>query len=156
MMEEKKSLFDYIGELFATFGIITAIFMIIILSLGNIASGYSPFFEYGKTALSIKILFQWLCLSFIICACKNIFLTDRWIRQMSIIVRNLLFFIAITVAITVFVIIFKWFPLSDVKAWIGFIVSFALCSAVAVVVGKLKENSENRKMEKALDRFKNE
>ena len=75
---------------------------------------------------------------------------------MSIPVRNTLFFLAITVAIIIFVTVFKWFPLFDIKAWIGFVVSFALCSSIAIVIGRLKENAENRKMEQALDRFKNE
>ncbi len=155
-MEEKKNVFDYIGELFATFGIITGIFMILILVIGDLASGYSSFFEYGKQALSINTLFQLLCLSFIISVCRNILLTDRWVRQMSMLVRNILFFLAITVAIIFFVIIFKWFPLFDIKAWIGFIISFAVCSFLAVVISRIRENAENRKMEQALDRFKKE
>ena len=48
MMEEKKNMFDYISELFATFGIITCIFMILIVVIGDLAYGYSSFFEYGK------------------------------------------------------------------------------------------------------------
>lgn len=155
-MEEKKNVFDYIGELFATFGIITGIFMILILVIGDLASGYSSFFEYGKQALSINTLFQLLCLSFIISVCRNILLTDRWVRQMSMLVRNILFFLAITVAIIFFVIIFKWFPLFDIKAWIGFIISFVVCSFLAVVISRIRENAENRKMEQALDRFKKE
>ena len=98
-MEEKKNVFDYIGELFATFGIITGIFMILILVIGDLASGYSSFFEYGKQALSINTLFQLLCLSFIISVCRNILLTDRWVRQMSMLVRNILFFLAIVVTL---------------------------------------------------------
>lgn len=154
MMEEKKNVFDYISEIFATFGIITGIFMILVLVVGDQALGYSSFFEYGKQALSITTLFQLLGLSFIISVCKNILLTDRWIKQMSMLIRNILFFLAITVAIILFVILFKWFPLFDLLAWIGFIVSFAFCCALAIVVSKIRENSENWKMEQALDKFK--
>ena len=156
MMEEKKNIFDYISELFATFGIITCIFMILIVVIGDLAYGYSSFFEYGKKALSINTLFQLVGLSFIISVCRNVFLTDRWIRQMSIIVRNILFFLILIVTIVLFVIMFKWFPISDIKAWVGFIISFAVCSSLGVVIIRIKENSENRKMEQALDRFKKE
>ena len=156
MMEEKKNMFDHISELFATFGIITCIFMILIVVIGDLAYGYSSFFEYGKKALSINTLFQLVGLSFIISVCRNVFLTDRWIRQMSIIVRNILFFLLLIVTIVLFVIMFKWFPISDIKAWVGFIISFAVCSSLGVVIIRIKENSENRKMEQALDRFKKE
>lgn len=154
MMEEKKNVFDYIGELLATFGIIILIFTILVLVIGEAASGYSPFFEYGKSALSISTLFQLLGLSFVISVFRNLLLTDRWIKQTSMLIRNILFFLAITVTIVLFVITFNWFPISDVKAWIGFIISFAVCSSLAVIISRIKENSENRKMEQALDRFK--
>lgn len=50
---------------------------------------------------------------------------------------------AVTIVIVLFVVIFKWFPFSDVKAWIGFLVSFAICSAVAVVISRGREKKVN-------------
>ena len=61
---------------------------------------------------------------------------------------------AVTIVIVLFVIIFKWFPLNDVKAWIGFLVSFAICSAVAVVISRAREKAENFKIDQALERYK--
>ena len=73
---------------------------------------------------------------------------------MALIVRNILFFLTIMIAITVFVIIFGWFPINEVGAWIGFIVSFAVCTAVSAVFMRLEERAENKKMQEALNRLK--
>ena len=152
-MEEKKTVFEYMSDVFSTFGIIVVIFMALNLVIGEIAFGYSPFFEYGKQALSIKTLLQLFAVSVIIRACREVLLTDRWIRQMSMLVRNILFFVSITITVIFFVIVFQWFPLLDVVAWLGFLISFALCSAVAVVISRMREKAENLKMEQALERY---
>ena len=149
-MEEKKTVFDFIGDLFATYGIIVVIFVVLNMVIGDAASVFSSLFEYGSLAFSTDTLLQLLALALIICMSRNILLTDRWIGQMSMIVRNAVFFLVITVAIVLFVIMFKWFPITDIKAWIGFLVSFALCSSLAVVISVLRENAENRKMIRAL------
>ena len=64
------------------------------------------------------------------------------------------FFATIMVAITVFAVIFGWFPLNNIAAWIGFIVSFAVCTAVSAVFMRLEERAENKKMQEALNRLK--
>ena len=73
---------------------------------------------------------------------------------MSLVVRNILFFATIMVAITVFAVIFGWFPLNNIAAWIGFIVSFAVCTVISSVLMRIEENAENKKMQDALNRLK--
>lgn len=154
MMEEKKTVFDHISGLFATFGIVVVIFMILVRVIGDAAFGHSLFFEYGSRALPINLLCQWFVLSVFISILKELLFTDRWISRMSMFVRIVLFFLAVTIVIVLFVIVFKWFPLNDVKAWIGFFASFAICSAVAAMISRTKEKAENLKMEQALKRYK--
>lgn len=60
----------------------------------------------------------------------------------------------ICIAIVVFVIVFAWFPINDIKSWIGFLLSFTICTLISVVLSRREEISENRKMEQALRRFK--
>ena len=72
---------------------------------------------------------------------------------MALIVRNILFFAAIMAAIIVFVIIFGWFPVYNAAAWIGFFISFAVCTAIRAVIMHFEEQAENKKMQEALRRF---
>lgn len=156
MMEDKKTIFNYIGQVFATYGMILFIFIIFGIMIGDIARGYSSLFELGNQGFSIATLLQLFILAIIISIAQIAFLTDRWIKNLSIFFRNVLFFGTAIITIAIFAIFFKWFPIYDVKAWIGFGLSFIVCTVVSVTISRLEEQAENKKMEQALNRFKRE
>ncbi len=152
-MEDRKTIFTYIGETFATYGIIVFLFVLITAGIGKDAEGYSTFFTFGNRAMSLHTLLQLLGLAVVISVCRNVLFDDRWIRSMSMLARNVLFFLIITVTIVLFVILFGWFPINDMKAWIGFFISFAVSSTVAVVLSRIRERAENDKMNRALEKY---
>ncbi|MCR5093253.1 MAG: hypothetical protein K6B72_04715 [Lachnospiraceae bacterium] len=154
-MEDRRTVFHYFSELFATYGVIVAIFLLLDLCVGEAASGYSSLFAYGKEGLSAGTLAQLLALALIITVLRNILLTDNLIGSMSMITRNVLFFLAITGTIILFVLLFAWFPADDASAWIGFLISFAVCSALAILISRLKEKAENERMNRALEKYRN-
>lgn len=153
-MEDRKNIFEYIGQLFTTFGIMVVIFIVINLVIGSEARSLSTLFALGSAGLSSAMLLELLLLALIITAAQNIFLSDILIKDMKLPVRNILFFVTILIAIAVFVIIFGWFPVNNAVAWAGFIVSFAVCTAISSVIMRLEEQAENRKMQEALNRLK--
>ena len=153
-MEDRKTIFNYIGQMFSIYGVMIVIFVVINLIIGDNAGSVSTLFSLGKTGLSTATLLELLLLTLIVTAAQSIFLTDVVIKNMALIVRNILFFATILVAITVFASVFGWFPLTDPAAWIGFIVSFAVCAAVSAFLMRLEENAENKKMQEALNRLK--
>lgn len=153
-MEEKKTIFDYISQIFATYGMIVAIFIIFSLVLGNKAMKYSSLFVLGNAGLSAATLGQLLLLAVIISLGQILFLTDRVVKNMSLLLRHIIFFLMVMVVIAGFAVVFRWFPVTDMKAWIGFFLSFGVCTAVSVVISRLKEKAENKKMEAALDKYK--
>ena len=152
-MEDKKTIFNYLGELFTMYGVIIAIFVILNLVLGDIAKGYTSFFEYGSGSMSMGTMIQLFVFSVIICIARNLFLTDNWIKNMPVFARIFCLFFSVTVVIVVFVFAFGWFPINDIMAWIGFVLSFAVSSAAGVLISKLKERAENRAMASALEKF---
>ena len=153
-MEDRKTIFDYIKQLFTTYGIMVVIFIVINLIIGNDASSLSTLFALGSAGLSTATLLQLLFLALIITAAQNIFLSDILIRNMALIVRNILFFVTVMASSTLFIILFGWFPIGDVTAWIGFVVCFAFCTTISAVIMRLEENAENKKMQEALNRLK--
>lgn len=155
MMEDNKTIFNYIGQVFATYGMILFIFIIFGSLIGDIASGYSSLFELGNQGFSIATLLQLFVLAFIITVAQVAFLTDRWIKNLSLFFRNVLFFGIVVLTIIIFVILFGWFPIDDVKSWIGFVLSFVVCTAIGVTISRMEEQAENRKMEQALNKIKN-
>lgn len=155
-MEDRKTIFSYIGQLFATYGIIVVIFMIFSVTIGDRAKEHSSLFEMGKQGLTLGTLFQLLILAFIITVAQILFLTDKLIKNMNLIARNVCFFGCIVVAMIVFAVCFDWFPVTEVKAWIGFGVSFVICTALSIIISKLEENAENKKMEQALAKLQSD
>ena len=153
-MEDRKTIFEYIGQLFTTFGIMVVIFIVINLIIGSEAGSVSTLFALGPAGLSSSTLLELLLLALIITIAQNIFLSDVLIKNMMLTIRNILFFVTILAAITVFVILFGWFPINNAGAWIGFIVSFAVCTAVSAILMRLEEQAENKEMQEALNKLK--
>ena len=153
MMEEKKTVFNYISQAFATFGIIVLIFILFSLATGESTEGYSNLFSMGKRGMSIPTLCELLLLAIMITLAQVVFLTDKWIVNLSLIIRNVLFFLSVLIVMVIMIVTFKWFPVGDVSAWIGFIISFAISMIVSALVVKLKERADNSKMQEALDNY---
>jgi K+-sensing histidine kinase KdpD len=153
MMEEKKTVFNYISQAFATFGIIVLIFILFSLAIGESTEGYSNLFSMGKRGMSIPTLCELLLLAIMITLAQVVFLTDKWIVNLSLIIRNVLFFLSVLIVMVIMIVTFKWFPVGDVSAWIGFIISFAISMIVSALVVKLKERADNSKMQEALDNY---
>ncbi len=152
-MEEKKTVFNYISQVFATFGVIVGIFLVFSMAIGKGASAYSSLFRYKDAALGIPTLLQLLLLALIITAAQVLFLTDTVIKGMSIVLRYVLFFITIMLAMIIMTVVFLWFPVNDPKAWCGFFISFIISMFISILLTRLAEKAENRKMQEALDKY---
>ena len=152
MMEEKKTVFYYVRQAFATYGVIVLVFAIMSIVIGERTKDYAALFFMGNAGMSMPILMELLLLAVIITLAQVVFLTDIWIMNMSMMIRNVLFFVS--VLIVVFMIVaFNWFPTRDMTAWLGFIISYALSMIISVLITRLKERAENTKMQEALDKY---
>ena len=153
-MNEKKSFFNIIFQIFGKFGIIVMIFVVLSLVLPEEVGELSSLFALGKTGITNATLLQLLILAVLISISQAIFLTDRVFSKMAIILRNILFFLTVLVMIILFVVIFKWFPIADMKSWIGFFISYVICTSTGIFISRWGENKENRKMEEALRKYR--
>lgn len=156
MEDKKRIIFGFISRLFATYGGCVVAFLIMSCIIGDAAAGYTPLFEIGRKGLTIDTLAQLILLSVFITIAQDIFLTDMIIKDMNIILRKIIFFILIMVVMVGMILLFKWFPVTDVKAWIGFGVSYTVCMGISTLITRLNEINENTKMQEALDNFNKE
>lgn len=153
-MEEKKSIFSCMRQWFTTFGVVVVIFILLSMIIGEKAQGHSTLFQLGKEGMTIATLAQLLILTLIITVGQIIFCSDMWIKNMSLMGRNILFFVSISLFVIGFAVAFGWFPIHSVAAWIGFIISFTISSTLSVLISRIRERSENDKMAKALEKFR--
>ncbi len=155
-MEEKKTVFFYIRQTFATYGFIVLAFIIMGIVIGEKTKGYADLFSMGNAGMSMPILLELLLLAVVITLAQVAFLTDTWIMNMPMVLRNVLFFVSVLIVIILMIVAFNWFPVRDVTAWIGFIISYALSMFISAFITRLKERAENSKMQEALDKYNRE
>ena len=155
-MEERKTIFDYIGQVFMIFGITICILNVFCVLFGEDAKAYSTMFSLGKEGLSVPVMLQFLLVSVCTVANRFLFFTETFIKNMTVPVRTVCMVVAEVAVMAVFIIAFGWFPTDMWLPWVMFILCFCICFVISLAVTVIKTRVENRKMEEALKRLKRE
>lgn len=153
-MEKGKTVFDYLAQVMIVFGFTMLALNIFCIVLGDSAKDLSAMFELGNQGIPVGIAFQFLCVSALTICVKLVFFTDVLIKNMPIWLRTICMLATIVAIITVFSVLFHWFPVDMWQSWAAFLMSFGLSFLGSYLVVVMKEKTENRKMEEALRRIK--
>lgn len=155
-MEERKTIFDYMGQILCMFGITMVCMMFFVKLFGESAKGYSTFFSLGKAGLPIEVMAEFLALSVLIVAMQYLFFSDRVIKKMSVILRTVCMVLGILACMAVFILLFGWFPVNMWQAWLLFLLCFAVSFTASMAVNVVRTRIENRKLAEGLERLKEE
>lgn len=158
-MLKKNTIFDYLAQIMVVWGVSTLFLCLFCKLFGNIdpeISLISSVFELGSTGISISTLMQFFFMAIIITSLRQLFFTDILIKELSIMFRSIMMFTCVILTVGIFAAIFKWFPVNQVKPWVMFFVCFFICAGASVYVSALKEKDDNKRMQAALERLKNE
>ena len=154
MKEKLKYLNWLIKEIMASFGggIVTLALMSYLL--GDGVAEISPIFGLGKSGIPLEIVAQFLLLAVFSVIVKDVFMTDRWIKNMSVFLRKTLYFLVVILGVFIMSRLFKWFTADADRAWIFFGAFFAVAMVIMTILTRTKEISENNKLQEALEEFK--
>lgn len=155
-MEHNKTFFDYIAKIFFVFGFTVMIFIVLTVVFGNVAKENSTLFALGNTGLAISSLVELFLLSSCIVFFRFLFLTDTLIKSLSVTLRTVALVSSIFVLVILFIVIFHWFPVDLPIAWFSFALCFFVCFVLSLVITSYKDHLENKKMQDALDKMKDE
>lgn len=155
-MIKKSTIFDFLMQVMIIWGIAILSLCLVCLMFGELAQDYSTIFQMGRYSISIATLLQFLGFSVVIAGERWLFFTDKLIKGLSLGIRLVLMFVTVIISTGVFAGVFRWFPVNQTKPWVMFLVCFTVCTAVSVGVMMIKEKSDNRKMQDALERLKGE
>lgn len=153
-MEEKKTILDYCASVLITFGFAILVLSIFCVLVGEEAWEVSSLYSMGKEGLSVATIMQFFGMSVCITLLRIFFFTDSVIKKMSVTLRTICMLVCIIGLIVMCAAVFGWFPVNMWQAWTGFAVSFVLCFMGSCLVMFLKERTQNRRMEEALARLK--
>ena len=153
-MIKRNTIFDCLTQVMVIWGVSVLSLCLFCHLFGEDAKGVSSIFDLGNTGVPVATLMQFFLLAILITGMKYLFFTDIVIKNLRIIVRSILMFAGVIVWIAVFAAAFRWFPVNQAKPWLMFFVCFAVCSSISVAVSAVKEKSDNRKLQEALERMK--
>lgn len=154
MMEERKHLLDYLGQIMMVFGITVSLITVICCLVGDDAKEYSTMFVLGSGGVPVNTILQYLLSSVCITGFRFLFFTDAIIKKMSIAKRTIAMLGSVIALIGVFAYFFGWFPVDDPKCWLVFFICFGICFAVSAAVSTLKEAADNRQLAEGLTKLK--
>ncbi len=155
-MDKNFSVLKFLSQVFMIYGITTGLLNIFCILFGRSAYDFSTIFSLGNTGVGIATSFQFLLAVFLIVGLKFIFMTDILIKKIPLAARIIIMFTGAFATILVFIFSFGWVPANMPIAWIMFIICFVLSCAVSTVISVLAEKQENRRLEEALKRYKEE
>lgn len=155
-MEKKMSVLNFFSQVFTIYGVTTLLLNIFCVLFGRSAYGISTIFSLENSGVSVETSLEFLLAVFIISGLKAIFMTDILIKKMSLAARIILMFAGAFGVILVFCILFGWLPIGMPIAWVMFLVCFAVSCTVSTLISVLAERQENRRLEEALKRYKEE
>lgn len=155
-MDKRFTIFGFLGQVFMIYGITTGLLNIFCMLFGNIAADYSSMFSLAGSGISVATSLQFLAAVTIVIVLRSIFMTDLLIKNMPLAARITTMFASVFAVILIFVFIFGWFPANDPIAWIMFVVCFIVSCAVSVAISTAAERQENKKLDEALKKIKEE
>ena len=153
MKEKMKYLNWLVKEILASLGTGVVTLGVMSCLMGDIGEKVSPIFSLGKAGISIDTLAQFLLLAVFAVIVKDVFMTDRWIKNMSVFLRKSLYFFVIVLGVFVMSRLFKWFPADAARAWICFGIFFSVAMVFITILTRTKEITENNKLQEALEEF---
>ncbi len=151
---EKKTIFEYLQHVMTVYGIAVVSLWIFCFLFGEQAKGYSSMFAMGSGGVPAATLGQFLILSVAITVLRWIFFTDAVIKKCAIAIRTILMLAGVVLTVGIEAALFKWFPVDQAKPWMMFLLCFMGYAIASVGITTLMEKSENKKMQDALDRMK--
>lgn len=153
-MENRKTIFDFLGSVFMIYGITITMLLMIIQMTGDASGETSNMFSLGSEGLTSLLLLQFLIISFVIIGLQYLFFSERMFRDMSQSSRIIGMLGSILVLMSIMILLFDWFPEGEIISWVLFVSFFMASFGVSIAVISIKERMENRQMAEGLSRYK--
>jgi len=116
--------------------------------------GISTLFALKGMGLPYSGILQIAGLAFMLAVLCVLITSDRFLVKMRFLSRFFLFLLAAFFTISIFALIFKWFPLDNASAWISFTLSTLICFVIASGITLLRFKLQDKKYNRLLQNFK--
>ena len=118
------------------------------------AKDQSTIFALGGAGLSYSTLLQITGFSLILAIFVIGIFSERFIKKLRFLQRALIFLPVSLLTLSIFAVIFRWFPAEDPSAWLGFLLTTVFCASVSIGLTMIKLKLESRKFGRLLANYK--
>lgn len=150
---DNKNYLTITAEIFALSLFFVSIFNLAFSGNSEELRQVSELFALCGEGISFAALAELLALSAVISALRVFWFSGRLFKNMLMINRITLMLVSVFFASAVCSVIFGWFPLSMWQAWLGFVLSFAVGTAVSFAVMFIRTRAESRKFQNNLAEY---
>lgn len=153
-MEEKKTIFNFLGSVFCMYGISMALMIVFCRLFGEAAQKISNLFRLGKEGLPIEVMWQFLVISFLITGIRYLLFSENMFTGLSVLFKTVVMILAVVALMAMFICLFGWFPVRMWEPWVMFLLCFGGSFITSMALMRWKTRLENRKLEEGLARMK--
>ena len=154
-MEKEKKVFNNIfTQTFANFGICILVVSTVAYIMGETQQVQGGMMRLAGEGLSYTSILQLLLYAWAITGISYVAMKISMQKQILVIWRFIIEFFVIVTTTILFAVLFKWFPIDNLQAWISFIISFSVCMTLTFVVIIVKIKLDDKRYQKQLAEYK--
>jgi len=111
-------------------------------------------FSLAPLGLTYNAVLQIAGLSIVIAAISTFLFSEQFFYRMRFFWRINLFLLMVLIVVSLFAIIFKWFPMNEPVIWLQFFISTFVFSLISIGLSLVKLKLEGKKYNKLLESYK--
>jgi len=160
-MDKERNETPFIMDLMRNMATIFTLSILAISLAGLLLACFAPdsqdistLFASGGIGFPYSVIFQVAGFSFILAVFSITIISDRFIKKLQFWLRIIFLFISAIITFSIFAIIFKWFPINDPLAWLGFLCSAFVCFVFSLGLTFIKFKIERKRYNTLLEKYK--
>ena len=110
--------------------------------------GMSTILALGNTGLSYNSILQIVLHALIMAIISKILFSRYFESKIRFLWRSFFLFLSVLFTTSIFIVVFQWFPIDNVYAWISFILSFIIWFTIVIALTflalKIKDKKYNQ------------
>ena len=149
-----NNVLKFIGDTLILFAVTILLLIILAAFFGDAAGDSTTIYQFGNRGLASSTLLQFLLSSTVTTALRCFYFSEVIFKRMMTLWRTILMLFSVLASNLIFIILFKWFTLDNLYAWIGFLLFFFGGAVMGSLVMILKTRLESRQYNQLLSNYK--
>lgn len=154
MIKNDNTKYNFITQVLNLFAVDVLLLIVLTSLVGDYTKDMSSLYRLGSKGLAVSTLLQFLLNAIFIISLKSVFYSDKIFKNMMTLWRTVFMLLGTLSVTAVFIIVFKWFPVDNVYAWIFFFIMFVGGCVSSTLFMIIRIKVKNKKYHQLLSDYK--